>query len=189
MKICLCLVLAVGFPLSIAASHDLALSVHAEPRVLRAGDHVAFTIRYTNRSNRNLGIIPEGHVYQATDVNLKKATNGGKGIMIPYFTLEYDFAGVARALRTLKPGQMYERRISATVSLTLPRGQKSMHRRGLYVLFSDAAIELPGFGAYTLSAEYAVTDYLKCFLQERNRRRLWVGKVNALPIRVEFRTR
>src|SRR5438093_8408159 len=141
MKIRLCLLLAAATSLQLAASQDLALSVYAKPHVLKAGDQVAFTIRYTNTSNRDLGIIPEGHVYQAADVDLRKATTGEKGIMMPYLTLEYDFTGVARALRVLNPGQMYERTISGRVSLTLSRGQKrNASQGGLYLLFSESEI-------------------------------------------------
>ncbi len=180
------LVLLISLP--VATSQDIALSVEAHPRVLRVGDRVAFTITYINSSTKKLGIISEGHVYEAADIDLTKASTRQRGILLPYLTLEYDFAGVARALRILKPGQMYQRRISAKVSLTFPRGVKSNDtQEGLYLLFSSSAIKLPGFGTYRVSAEYAVTDYLRYFLNAEDKRRLWIGKANAPPIEIEFR--
>ncbi len=186
MKLLLSVCLAIAPLFAIAGSHDLALSVQVEPQVLKVGDRVVFKIRYINTSNRDLAIIPEGHVYEGADVDFRKVASEKRGIMIPNLILEYNFAGLRAALRVLQPGRVYERQIRATVSSRLYKSKGS--RTGLYLLFSDSAVKLPGFGIYNVSAEYAVTDYLKQFCSPKERPQLWVGKIAAPPTLVEFRS-
>jgi hypothetical protein len=185
-------VLAIILPIFFARAFatDISLNVQAKPQVLRLGDRVVFTITYRNTSHRDIGIITEGHVYEAADVDLIKSDSKEKGQVVTYLTLEYDFKGAAKAFRVLRQGQTYERRVVAKISSSLSSAVASNAQPGrLYLIFSNSAIRLPAFGTYLVTAEYAVTGYLKHFLEDNDRNRLWVGKVSAPRIPIEIRQR
>jgi hypothetical protein len=168
-------------------SADLSISIQDNPRVLRVGDRAAFTLSFTNGSNRELGIIPDVHLYQASDIDVIKVGGKEKAEVVTYIQQHYDFEGAAKGFRILKPSQTWKRKISATVSSSVPKRDYIKQSPGLYLLFEDSAIRLPGFGQYKVTSRYDVGAFFKQFLKDGEQRSLWIGHAVTPPINIEFR--
>ncbi len=171
-----------------AFSKDLSFSIRASPQSIRVGDRITFTFVYRNTSSHEIGIIPEYYAYEALDIRLKKLNTGEIGEMIPYLSPHIDPNLAKRQFRLVKPGKTYSRHLVATVSAILPRTTPSAsHGSGLYLVFRDSAIKVPGFGKYEATSRYLGVESYKNQLFPPDKNRLWVGEVFAPPITIEFR--
>ncbi len=173
-----------------AFSKDLTFSIRATPASAKIGDRVTFTFLYTNTSKHEIGIVPEYYAYEALDVHLKKSDTGRAGEMIPYLTPYIDPNLARRNFRLLNSGKTYSSQLIAKLSTTLPRSAQPQNRgSGLYLVFRDSAIKLPGFGKYEATSRYLGMKSYKDQLATPDKSRLWVGRVFASPIVIEFRNR
>jgi hypothetical protein len=189
VKTCVLLGFAIVGICASACSKDLEFSIRASPQSIRLGDRISFTFVYRNTSNHEIGIIPEYYAYEALDVHLKKLGTGEIGEMIPYLSPHIDPNLAKRNFRLVKPGKTYSRQLVATVSAILPRTTRSAsHGSGLYLVFRDSAIKVPGFGEYEATSRYLGVESYKDQLPPSDKNRLWVGEVFALPITIEFRS-
>jgi hypothetical protein len=171
-----------------AVSQELEYSIQARPSSLKIGDRVVFTLTYTNRSNRDLLIYPTYYSYQALDTYFVNIKTGKPGELVPYLSPpHFDCEVVSSKSKMLRPGQVYKRSVSATVSLSLPPKNYWIDKRpGLYVTFDDSAVKLPGFGRYKLSSCYRGAKGWKECLRPPQQNALWVGKVCTSDEMVEF---
>jgi hypothetical protein len=173
-----------------AFSKDLSFSIRANPQSVQWGEHITFTFIYTNTSDHDLGIIPEYYAYQALDIHLTKVDGSQIGEMIPYLTPYIDPNLARRNFRLLKPGKTYNRQLTVTFSSVLPKSVKWPARTpGAYLLFADSAIKLPGLGKYKATSRYLGVEAYRKQLANPDKSRLWLGKLFAPSIIVEFRER
>src|SRR5205807_7007736 len=130
-------------------------SLGIKPRIMKLGQQVTFTFVYVNTSDQDIGISPNYRAYEALDLRLRRLDSTNEGKVIPYFPVCFDADAVERDFRVLKPGQTFTRKHTAKLSSSLPKSAPGAARKpGLYLLFEDSAMELPGAGRYRVTTRH-----------------------------------
>jgi hypothetical protein len=174
---------------SSAQRPGLSVSIEASPRAAAFGDRIAFNIRYCNRSEHPIGIMPDNFAYQAQLLALER-NDGTKVTRVPFAMVSPDPKLIARSFRVLRPNECFSRQVIATLSEDLREKTSSGNfSKGAYLVLPGSAIKLPSVGAYRLSTSYSEIEDDRALLKDRDGSLLWIGEVKSAPITVEFRNR
>jgi hypothetical protein len=173
-----------------AVRAELRVTAQINSKILKVGDSVTFTFAYTNTSTHDLGISPGYIALQGLEVRFSNVGSGQKGKLVTFGTKDFDYDVIPRNFRVLHPGQTYTRTLQAKVVTSLPANLPWFERdEGLYLLFADSAVKLPGCGEYEMTSDYRTIVENRLRLSERQRRVFWVGDIRCPKVKVQFRCR
>jgi hypothetical protein len=165
---------------SAAIAKDLSLALQVRPQQIAVGHRVTFTFLYTNTSDHVIGISPNYRAYQALDLRFRRQGSAAEGKTVPYFSVSFDEDAVKRDLRFVKPGQTFRRELTAKLSSSLPKSPIATGRRpGLYLLFEDSAVQLPGAGNYRVTTRHVARRSTKERLPPKMSAVWWDGIANS----------
>jgi hypothetical protein len=173
---------------SVATVHaELRVTAQINSKILKVGDRVTFTFAYTNTFTYDLGISPGYIAFQGLEVRFSNIGSGQKGKLVTFATKDFDYDAIPRNFRLVHPGQTFTRTLQARVLGALPKDLPWFERTpGLYLLFADSAIKLPGCGEYEMTSEYRTVVENRLRLNERQRRVFWVGDIKCPTVKVQF---
>lgn len=152
----------LSFFLAAVTSHagDVSIRLDARPdrEIFKQGDRLSITVIFDNTSVQTVRILPKTVVYPAAAFQAKKATNGQRGRLLTYADVDIDAEQWMKEVIILKPRTKYSYTIPVEVAKRLPKEYRD-RSDGLYLVFPLSAIQLPGFGEYSITMKYDSVDH------------------------------
>ena len=169
-----------------ATETTIACRLEIDKRSFRLGDTIHFKLDYKNVGSRPLWLVTENETHLADVFVIRDLANDRKVERI-FLPGETDIAWdvVAEQAIRLKPNETVSRVITARIEWQLPPffGRNT---KGVFMVFSGSALELPGIGNYAIQARFnsSPNSPVTAFLPKHVK--LWYGRVlsNVVPITI-----